>query len=93
MKYMDIIPAKKKKRPTIDRFEEFKRLMREREAENRETIPYRIPRNESPCFHKNCPGCLAGICSGVHAISCPCPSCSSTMMTGGEVKYKDVILI
>jgi len=28
------------------------------------------------CLHKNCMGCKAGTCGGVHMISCPCPDCS-----------------
>ncbi len=31
------------------------------------------------CMHRNCPGCKAGTCSGVHMMSCPCPSCSPRM--------------
>lgn len=39
---------------------------------------------ERPCMHKNCPNCHGtgtgrfGTC--VHMISCPCPSCSPTML-------------
>jgi len=34
----------------------------------------------SDCMHLNCPGCKNGTCSGIHMISCPCGSCSPTMM-------------
>ena len=35
--------------------------------------------DDIPCVHKNCSGCKAGTCNGVHMISCPCRSCTPRM--------------
>lgn len=75
-KYWDIIPPKKREKefPELADYLKKKQL----DGPSVEVVPYKY--DEDYCMHKNCPGCKAGTCSGVHMLSCPCRNCSPWMM-------------
>jgi hypothetical protein len=58
--------------PGVADFEELMKLVRE----NQPPFEYGSASNEEPCLHRSCPACKAGICSGLHWISCPCERCT-----------------